>query len=99
MTLDNTLRLIADERRRDMLYALENSDSDSFTYGEVIDEVIGGGEDVEDYREQLRVEMTHVHLPKMEENGLVEYDDRSEVINYDPDEEIRELLGLVEELD
>ncbi|PSH01067.1 MAG: hypothetical protein BRC30_00215 [Nanohaloarchaea archaeon SW_7_46_7] len=99
MSLDDTLQVLADEKRRDMLYALENSDSDSFTYSEVIDALREGGEEIEDYRERLRLEMSHVHLPKMEVNGLVDYDEGSEVITYESNEEIRELLGLVEELD
>lgn len=99
MNLDDTLRVLADERRRDMLYMLEESDSDSFTYSEVIEAVWNGGDDSEDYSNQLKIEMTHVHLPKMEEKGVLEYDERSEIIRYDPDEELRELLGVVEELD
>ena len=99
MSLDDTLQVLADEKRRDMLYALEDSDSDSFTYNEVIDALREGGEEIEDYRERLRLEMSHVHLPKMEVNGLVDYDEGTEVINYESNEEIRELLGLVEELD
>jgi len=97
MSLDDNLRLLADEKRRDMLYALEKSDS--FTYSEVIDALREGGEEMEDYRERLRLEMSHVHLPKMEVNGVVDYDESSEVITYESNEEIRELLGFVEELD
>ena len=99
MSLDETLRLLADERRREMIYALDRAETDSFTYDEVVDAVAENGGLPQDHRDRLEVEMTHVHLPKMDENGLIEYDEEEEVITYDPDEEIEELMDVVEEYD
>jgi len=44
MSLDETLRLLADERRREMIYALEQAETDSFSYDEMVDTVAENGE-------------------------------------------------------
>lgn len=36
----------------------------------------------EDVAEQVSLELLHSHLPKLEDQGLVEYDPRTETVNY-----------------
>jgi hypothetical protein len=45
----------------------------------------------------VRTRLHHVHLPKLEECGLAEYDARSGAVRYQPDEQVEELVRLVAE--
>lgn len=45
--------------------------------------------------ESLRVELHHHHLPKLENAGLIEYDDRTETVRYYPNERIEKLHQFV----
>jgi len=38
--------------------------------------------DDDEYVDQIRLELTHSHLPKLEDEGLVEYDPRTEMVSY-----------------
>lgn len=99
MMLDDTLELLADENRRNILYALEDSDEDHFSYDEVTEALIEEEVMREEEKERFRVQMTHHHLPKMQESGLVEYDERSQTVRYVEDEDVEELLEFIEGYD
>ncbi|MDZ7730112.1 MAG: hypothetical protein U5K37_02715 [Natrialbaceae archaeon] len=48
---------------------------------------------------ELRVQLSHVHLPHLESAGLVEFDNRSETVRYHPRSLVRETVDMVEIVD
>lgn len=46
----------------------------------------------------VRTELHHVHLPKLEEYGVVEYDARTGQVRYRPDEEVEAAVDSLADL-
>ena len=92
-SLDLVLDVLANPYRRRVLTALleHNPQDDEDTH--LPPDVAIADEDVE----QLKVHMTHIHLPKLEDAGLIEWDRDANEIRKGPQfEEIRPLLKLME---
>lgn len=103
--LDRIFRSLAHPRRRCVLYYMrEEQQADLDGVAAV---VAAWEEDVEtddvsaETREQIRLELCHVHLPKLKDYGLVEYDHRSETVRYNcpPDalDEVVDIAATIEE--
>ncbi len=90
-TVDEMLDALADRQRRTLLVALleHNPQNDAPV---VVDDSEEGAD-----RVQRLLRMEHVHLPKLEEYGFVEWrQDADEVVKGPHFEEIRPLLELLE---
>lgn len=78
VSLDAVLDVLSNERRRLVLeYLLQ--DYDSATVEELIDHVVTEIRPLDDarpdeLRSQVEVKLTHVHLPKTDDAGIIEYD-------------------------
>lgn len=94
MQLDNALDLLSNQKRRQIIYFLEEEDENSFEYTEIVNSVVG--EKPRDEKKRFRVGMTHIHLPRLRESDLIQYDERSETVLYDPDEEFSELTQFLQ---
>lgn len=95
--LDDLYRLLADHRRRAVLYVLAEANTRVHSVADLatrISRLEGGAES--DSRD-VWVELRHKHLPKMAECGLVEYDERSEVVVYRGDDRVGPLLAPAKE--
>ncbi|WP_135805552.1 DUF7344 domain-containing protein [Halorussus marinus] len=97
--LDATLNALAHRRRRDALYCLAERDPETVSglarelaarqTGVSVDEMSSEGVD------RIETDLYHVHLPKLSEAGIVEYDDRSGAISYSwPPETVETLLDV-----
>ncbi|TYL36519.1 hypothetical protein CV102_22110 [Natronococcus pandeyae] len=78
--VDDLLRLLADSRRREIVSALETHD-DNWTDVENLQGTVlttSGKANSSD----LKTEIHHVHLPMLEDRGLIDYDRHSETIRY-----------------
>ncbi|WP_209019550.1 DUF7344 domain-containing protein [Halorussus marinus] len=75
--LDSLFGILANGQRRQILAYLVETDDGVATLPELADR-IADGEDPE--RATLRLH--HNHLPKLEDEGFVEYDARSETVRY-----------------
>lgn len=78
VTLDTVLDVLSDKRRRLVLEYLLRRD-DSATVEELIDHVVAETRSVDEarsdeFRSRVREKLNHVHLPKMDDAGIVEYD-------------------------
>lgn len=78
VSLDTALDVLSDERRRLVLEYLLRRD-DSATVEELTDHVVAETCSIDDapsdeFRSRVRGELNHVHLPKMHDAGLVDYD-------------------------
>jgi hypothetical protein len=88
---DNAFNALANEDRRSFLLDLlesnpQDADVESSTRGSVLTEA----------EQRAQTEMYHVHLPKLEEYGYIEWDeDTNEVIKGPQFEEIRPLLEFM----
>ncbi|RQH00066.1 DUF7344 domain-containing protein [Natrarchaeobius oligotrophus] len=90
-SLDLVFNLLANERRRYALYFLYEQQDGVATVEEVTDNVAAfenrstGPEpqsDLEEQKRQIQTELRHVHLPKLEDAGILEHDQRSETVRY-----------------
>ena len=89
-SLDDVMHVLASPQRRKLLVALldHNPQSDSPV-------VIADDENERDAVERL-VEMEHVHLPKLEDHGFIEWDQENNEVSKGPKfEDIRPLLKLM----
>lgn len=95
--LDETLQLLAAHHRRWILYVLLRRDVDSisdlvpliWTLNEA-----ATGEHVEETK--LTIQLQQVHLPKLADAGLIEYDHRSgDIALTEKSDEIREQLETI----
>lgn len=91
--LDTSLRLVADQRRRQTIHHLRQASSDTLTIDELVEQLRQGETDTEtpDQRE-LASQLYHAHLPKLADQGIVEIDPETQVVRYQPDEQIETLL-------
>lgn len=100
-SLDMVLELLSQYQRREILRYLRDSDDDVVAIGAVIDHLV----DVERERQgdvpgedHLLSVLVHVHGPKLEEAGVVEYDGRTSEIRYHSLDRVELALDAVEEL-
>ena len=79
--LDSLFELLANRHRRRLLAYLVETDDGVATFSELIDHVAGVDSEDADERE-VAISIHHTHLPKLADEGVVEYDDRSETVRY-----------------
>ena len=91
-SLDQVFDLLSNRRRRYALYYLYEQDDGVATLDELTDHVVAlesRDDDAtvelgasEEFAVQVRTELQHVHLPKLEDAGVLEHDQRSETVRY-----------------
>lgn len=99
VSMDELLDLLASRERRVILKHLAEMDGVSSTLTEVVDVLVDFREDESGRRpslDQMEGTFLHVHLPKFEETGIAEYDERSEELRYHVDQRLEAWLTLVE---
>jgi DNA-binding transcriptional ArsR family regulator len=92
ISTDRTLQLLADEQRRELLRFLIETDKDVVTVDDLV-AAAAGPDPAETQR--TRIEIHHVHLPKLDDAGVVDYDPEHGLIRYRSAESIEQLLGFV----
>lgn len=87
-SFDTLFDLLANRRRRYALYALTGTEDGMATVETLADEVALWEIQTDDakltasQREEIADELRSVHLPRLSETDIVEYDDRSDVVRY-----------------
>ena len=82
-SLDQLFDLLGAMRRRFVLYYLNDVEAEVVPLAELVTHVRDSGvraAQVPTDRETIRLALHHVHLPKLEEAGLIEYDPRKEIV-------------------
>lgn len=93
-SLDSLLKILADTYRRQLLVTLLEHDSRDDDDSPLPADVIGSDE----HDNQLSLQMTHVHLPKLANADIIEWDrDDHTVQKGSRFEEIRPLVEVVRE--
>ncbi|RQG91217.1 hypothetical protein EA462_04295 [Natrarchaeobius halalkaliphilus] len=90
-SLDLVFDLLSNRRRRYALYCLYDQPDDAATIEDVTETVVSletrdtGPEprsEIDEQKRQIRTELQHVHLPKLENAGVLEHDQRSGTVRY-----------------
>ena len=88
--------VLADERRRHVLYYLLEEAGGVATADEIADHLVGiEPATVADDRQSVVADLHHRHLPKLEASGLVAREDDSGAVDYRGDPLVEECLGRV----
>lgn len=90
-SLDDDLRLLADNYRRQILRYLIAESSETVSFDELI-QYLRGHVAGESNRETIQTCLYHRHLPTMAEHGVIEYDTRSGSVRYRPHDRIETIL-------
>ncbi|RBI64045.1 hypothetical protein DMJ13_05980 [halophilic archaeon] len=81
--LDSVMELLADRRRRYVLYYLQ--EEGSADVAELAEQLARWeGERSEKHRQRITTELYHKHLPKMSERGIVEVGDEVQFVDLTP---------------
>lgn len=85
---DHILKLLADQRCRELLYKLERQKpGEPIDFGELVDHILdiesdGRGTDRRDLRRRVAIDLQHQHLPKLEEARVIQYDSDTKIVRY-----------------
>jgi len=100
-SLDTCLTLVADRRRRRLLEHLRHNGDGEVQIDDLVDRLYQterAADDRQTSRDQLVIQLSHNHLPKLADHGVVEYDRERGTVEYRPNEQIEAVLaGLPEE--
>ena len=101
-SFDACLALVADRRRRRLLEQLRHNGNGEMPIDDLVDQLHQAEPDITDERQmnrdQLVIQLTHCHLPKLADHGIVEHDPDHGTVEYRPDEQFEAVLdGLPEE--
>lgn len=86
------LKTLSDNHRRELIYYFENFASNETASLETVVSHIDGRVPAVDEAE-LRISLRHTHIPKLEQTGWIEYDDRTKDIRYHGHDQAEELLA------
>lgn len=98
--LDAVLRLVSDRQRRCILRHIRKKPAEAIAIDELVDAVsrataADGSETLDE--ERIAVQLSHSHLPKFAEHGVIDYDRDDRTVRYQPDERLESLLDSVPE--
>lgn len=75
---DAVLSAVANDHRRAVLRSLNQTDGKVMEFGALVDQVtehVRDGEPPDDeHRQRVRIELHHIHLPKLEDCGMIVHD-------------------------
>ncbi|WP_254544877.1 DUF7344 domain-containing protein [Halomarina pelagica] len=101
-SLDTLLQLVADRRRRQVIHHLRHEANGKTTIDDLVDRLHNGGSDAVDQptdRKQLAIQLYHAHLPKLADQGVVDFDPENGAIQYRSDDQFETILdSLPDEL-
>jgi len=101
-SLDSSLTLVADQHRRRLINHLRHNGNGEVRIDNLVDQLhqaepaaIDGRQKT---RNQLAIQLNHIHLPKLANHGVIDHDHERGTIEYQPDKQIETVLeGLPEE--
>lgn len=99
LSLDAILSLLANQQRRDLLHYLTDSSAQTAPLDECVGHLMEREEERSGQRsghDQVEKALHHVHIPKLADAGLLEYDVRSQVVRYYGHEHLESWLGRIQ---
>ena len=79
-SLDTVFDLLSNQRRRYVLYHLMNAADDTVDYEALAEQVAvweAGSDPSEEHVDEVATDLYHIHLPKLTESSIVDFDQRS----------------------
>lgn len=98
LSLDAILELLASAQRREILRALRDESDHTATVDELVAHVVDRETQrtgTRPGRDQIEMMFHHVHLSKLVDAGLVEYDARSQELRYWSHDQLEDLLSYI----
>lgn len=92
--LDDVLEALRARHRREILYHLEDAETEVVQLDELVDAELADNPDATD-REAVTANLHHVQLSKLNEIGWVDYDVRSGAVRYRPESVPTAMLRFV----
>lgn len=96
--------LLSSRRRRYLLYHLRRAPDDAVDFDDAVERVLAWERADDDeaspedaHRHDVAVSFHHVHIPKLVEADVIEYDERSETIRYHEAAAIERCLETIDE--
>lgn len=96
--LDSILEIFAGRRRRLVIEYLRDASDGEASYSGLVDFVLRHS-DTQQESENIRSQLHHVTLPKLEEADIIEYDRRSATVRYDPCSTVDDLAEYIEDIE
>lgn len=95
---DITLSAVANERRRTVLRVLADADRENLPFETLVERLRedDGERPADDYRQRVRTELYHTHLPKLEACGMLVHNTERKQVRSVTGELGRELLLVTE---
>jgi len=97
--LDTYLQLISDGHRRRIIHQLRDETTGKATVEDLVDQLHGGKSALltaeRTDRDQLSIQLIHNHLPKLDEHGIIQYDQENKVVRYQPNKQIETVLDAL----
>ncbi len=88
--------VLANERRRHVLYALRDADEATVAVERLVQSLV---ERTGDETARVELHLHHVSLPKLVNAGVIEHDRRSGCVRYRPSPQLEQLLEQVSALE
>jgi len=85
MTLshDSLYRSLAHQRRRHLLRYLQTAEESVIKLDTLVEDIVQKESDsLTSDKESIRIDLYHVHLPLLNEKGVIDFDHRSETVRY-----------------
>lgn len=79
-TVDRLLSALARESRRLVIAYFENTGEETTSLDDLTAYIVAHHDEIS--REEARVRLYHIDLPKLETAGLIDYDDRTHTVRY-----------------
>ncbi|MFP9062059.1 hypothetical protein ACLI4R_16275 [Natrialbaceae archaeon A-chndr2] len=102
---NTVLAAVANEHRRAILDALDNASEKTLAYDVLVDRVAdrvrdeGAKREAAEHRQRVRIELHHIHLPKLSEARIIDYEAETGHVQFVGGELERNLLTLIEPYD
>ena len=90
--LDEILRLLSDQYRRQTIRVLRKTPEVGVGFDKLIDLLIQETTANSEQRDQIVIQLHHNHLPKLREQGLIEYDPDAQLVRYCPDQQVEAVM-------
>ena len=95
-SLDACLQLVADRHRRRVIHHLRHEANGTTTFDDLVEQIHRRASDSKDGpprdREEFAIRLQHIHLPKLADYGVVDFEHRSGTVRYHPDEQVERVL-------
>lgn len=97
-SLDATLELLANRERRDVLSYLVEAPEQTATVEELVDHLVTRNVERTDERPShghVEATLHHIHMPKLADAGVIDFDPGSQVVRYWGDDMLEDWLARI----